>query len=1181
MRLTTVLLIATMMQVSASGFAQRISLSKTNRPLKEIIKDLRSQSGYDFVATDVLLTQANPVTIAVKNTNLKTVLDEIFSNQPITYTLEDNTVTLKARAKPSLLDQVSAVFANIDVEGQVLDTLGHPLVGATLFIENMGVVHRTNEKGHFKFSGVPEDAMILVNYVGYGMQKVKVSKNFMTIVMKQNALTLQAVEVVYNTGLQVVNKERATGSFSKPDMKTFANRSSSMDVVARLEGQIPGMVITPLNSLNGTVNSTITGTSTQKAVVRGQSSISLPSQPLQVVDGIIVTDFGGINVDNIADITVLKDAAAAAIWGAQAANGVIVVTTKTGARNQKLSISYSGFASFNGKPNFDYARNHFLSSSQYIDLAKQLFDPVRNPYSNFNTINNSSPIFPSQQILYDQYRGLITATSANQQLDSLAAIDNTDQVKNVLYRNAYATNHTVSLSGGTNAYTVFSSVGYGNTQSSSLGVNTQSYKVALNQSFRPNDRFSFSLNAQLANNISTSGNPPNVSGDILPYQLFKDANGNDINTSFLSGYTPEIIKQYSALSAIDLNTYRILDEAKYYSGKRSATAVNLIGNASVRIWQNLKFLGTYGYSTTPIEGTNAQDSKSIDYRKFLLNNTVAGSPPTYLVPATGQKFQTNNNNQGSWTLRNQLTYNLSTGKHAVSFQGGQEARTLVIRQNQTVVYGYNPQLLTYTPLDYATLGKGVSSTITGNSGFPSSPFTRSETETRYLSYFALGSYTYDRKYTLDGSWRVDHSNLFGSDVSAQNKPAYSIGGKWALKEESFLAPVKWLDALALRLTYGITGNSPYVGQASTYDILRPEPIPNSSYAVIAGPALQLSGPATKTLSWEATRTTNLGLDFSVFKNRLSGSIEYYHKSTTDLIGSYAVNYFTGFTTATTNIGNLVNNGLNINLNSINISTRNFSWQSGFVLGHNINKLVSYQAPSANDNNASLRLGGSSPAVGYDVSALFAYRYAGLDNIGDPQIYLANGDKTKTPNVATAADLVYMGNVNPKFNGGLSNSFRYKQFELSANLYYSLGGLTRNVMNTFWAGKLPASGLSGNVNVDFLKRWQNPGDEANTNIPRYLPVEVNTRSTGYYRQGDINVISASYVKLSDAAFIYNLDPTALRWLKISGASFRAQVNNVLLWTANKNGIDPEFQSSLGAMIIPIGRNTFSLGLNVNF
>ncbi|MDB5157290.1 MAG: hypothetical protein JWR50_1997, partial [Mucilaginibacter sp.] len=574
MKLSTLLLIIGLVQASAKGYSQ-VTLNEKHASLEKVLQKIEKQTNYIFIYDEDKLDIAD-IDVNVNNVPVEKALDACFKDMPVSYSIIGNNIILKPAA-PSLIDKIKQLFDDpISVRGIITDTMGRPLSHATVFFikkknrmyvngtaglpapiavpatsnSNQATVqplpqasaqiamtgeisYVTDDNGLF-YMDAEEGDELGVSFVGYKTYTFKVKKNMPFLRVELHEVTAKLREVFVQTGYQKLSKERTTGSFSKPDLKIIANRSSTLDLIGRLEGQISGMVVTPYFQ-NGYNYNQATGTQTQKSVIRGESSIRLTTEPLYVVNGVIVPDFSSVNLDNIADITVLKDAAAAAIWGAQAGNGVIVVTTKAGSRNQRVKISYNGFTNFEGKPDFDYARKRYLNSSQYIAVAKQLFDPTDFPYSNINSPYNYTTIAPSQQVLYNENQGLITAARANAQLDSMAKIDNTKQFKDLWLRNAYTTSHTLSASGGTGTYAVFGSLGYTDSHSSSIGQNSSTYKIDLNQSFTPNDRFSFSLDAQLADNVSSSKSPLSIGADILPYQLFKDANGNNINLPYLSG----------------------------------------------------------------------------------------------------------------------------------------------------------------------------------------------------------------------------------------------------------------------------------------------------------------------------------------------------------------------------------------------------------------------------------------------------------------------------------------------------------------------------------------------------------------------------------------------------------------------------------------------------------------------
>jgi hypothetical protein len=395
--------------------------------------------------------------------------------------------------------------------------------------------------------------------------------------------------------------------------------------------------------------------------------------------------------------------------------------------------------------------------------------------------------------------------------------------------------------------------------------------------------------------------------------------------------------------------------------------------------------------------------------------------------------------------------------------------------------------------------------------------------------------------------------------------------------------IKWMNDLAIRGTYGITGNSPYTGAAALYDILGSQP--QSQSGGVAGDALVVSQPANNKLSWETTRTVNIGIDYTLLDRKISGSIEYYHKTTTDLINNTPLNPFSGFTSITGNLGRLLNHGIEMSLMTVNVRTRHFSWTTNFTFSYNKNKLASYPALSALYSSSAFGKLNAGSFPGYSLSPLFAYKFAGLDSIGDPRVRLADKTVTKNPNISQASDLIYKGTIIPLFNGGFSNTFSSGGFSLTVNMIYNMGNVMRRDFNTFYTGRLTAlpRGFSGNVNEDFADRWKKPGDEAFTNIPSYVANQITSatrRNISYYEDGDINVVSASYIKIRDITLSYDLQPRMLRSVRTHAVRVFAQATNFMVWKANHYGIDPEYISATsGIRSIPPYQHSFSLGANV--
>ncbi|MNL01948.1 TonB dependent receptor [compost metagenome] len=463
-----------------------------------------------------------------------------------------------------------------------------------------------------------------------------------------------------------------------------------------------------------------------------------------------------------------------------------------------------------------------------------------------------------------------------------------------------------------------------------------------------------------------------------------------------------------------------------------------------------------------------------------------------------------------------------------------------------------------------------------------------EVESRFQSYYANAAYTFMDKYTVNGSWRQDKSSLFGLEKSAQSKPVYSAGLSWFISKEAFMNNLKWLDKLSIRGTYGITGNSPTPGTASSQDIISAG-FGSSFYP--SSTVYSISSYANRSLTWESTRVINLGLDFGFLNQRINGSLDLYDKHTTNLLGNMPANGFTGVTTIVGNLGDIINKGIELSLNTVNIRTRNFTWSSTLNGAFNDNKITRIftrlNATNGNSVITNNALGGF--FQGYAAYAIFAYDYAGLDNMGDPQIRLSDGTITKALNAAKIEDMKFMGTYQPKWSGGFSNVFRYQQLSLSANMVYNLGHVMRRDVNTFYTGNRLAPGggsvVNGNVHADFANRWQQAGDEDHTDIPVWLDNSATSSSRrylNYYIYGSNNVLDASYVKLRDITLAYRIPPMITDKLNMNQISLSIQMGNIMLWKANKYGIDPEFQNALlGTRSQRINQHTFSIGANVTF
>ncbi|MFD2556480.1 SusC/RagA family TonB-linked outer membrane protein [Sphingobacterium tabacisoli] len=1189
MKLTVFILILCQLQLSANSFGQQLTLTGKNISMGRVFVEIRKQTGYDVLMKNTAFNKST-VTVNFKNAAVSEVMEELLKDTPFGYRIIDKTITVEA--SPTTPADTFALQSTIDVRGRITDENGKPLPDATITVIESGASASTDQNGYFILKNVRKEHNIAISYVGYKTHRTTANTNIGTVILKPAVDQLEEIKVV-NTGYQTISKERSTGSYAKPNMAILENRTGSMNILQRLDGLIPGLTVN--NSPSAAQNPfLIRGLSTIGiSDPNGQGYIGTNRNPLFVVDGIPIDDVSSINPQDVADITVLKDATAASIWGARASNGVIVITTKKGTPGDRLKVNYSAFMNFQGKPDLNYIPT--LNSKQFIQAAIETFDPINYPWEEvYPYLFGSAGIAPHQRIQYDLANGLISAEQAKHGLDSLSNIDNRQQIKDLFYRNASLMNHSVSLSGGSTNYSFYGSAAYTKATSNQPGEKDNNYKVNLRQDFQLGKHIRLNLITDLTNGINSSKRNASVNPNFYPYQLFRDAFGRNLSMPYMMDLSEEMRQEFQDLSLIDLN-YNPLDEFDYgHSKNNNFLSRNVLG-LNIKLIDGLAFEGTYGYTKGNAKMESYDDTKSYMVRNELVQFTVApngGSTPTYYLPKNGGRYSLTNQNQQSWTVRNQLSYNKNwqADTHQLTLLVGQEVQEQLYTTNRSTVRGYNERLQTFGAVDYNTLGEfGVDNPIMPNywdsSLLNNDAFNQTERLSRFISYYANTAYTYHRKYAINGSFRIDRSNLFGLDKSAQNRPVWSIGGKWLLSKEDFMPKKDWLQDLALRATFGLTGNSPEPGTAASKDILSTV----QSGFLPGRTGLTIATPSNTKLTWESTKNINIGLDFGLFNNRISGSLDLYRKRTSDMLGVMPTNTFSGYPNIIGNLGDMENKGIELGLNTINLKNDAFTWNTIFNIAYNKNQIPKLNL--ATYDNSSMQRIWQNYVAGFPAFALFAYNFVGLDELGDPKILLADGTETKAPNSALQEDVFYQGTFQPVWSGGMTNVFHYKNFSLSAAVIFNLGHVMRKDVNQTYTNRLHHSsalreGLTtGNLHADFAQRWQKPGDERYTDIPSYVSnssLSYTRRDFQYYTLADINVVSASYIKLRDITLAYDLPVSLLNSIRTDRITLRAQVSNLMLWKANKNNIDPEYMdTSQGIRSMRMHQGTISFGANVKF
>jgi len=1158
MKVTAFILLAFCMQVSATTLAQNVTLSEHNAPLEKVINDIKQQTGYSFFYNQDWLQQALPVDVQVKNAPLETALKICFANQPFDYAVVNKTIVLKLKEKP-----VSApkgdIVAPANISGKVTDSAGTPLIGATVAIKGSTKATITNEDGEFNLEAQVGDK-IVVSYIGFRSFDFTVDRDMPYLNIKLMPGMSGLKEVTVSTGYQTIPKERATGSFVQID-STLINRRISTDMLSRLEGVVPGLLFNrnTINSASGQIDINIDG----------HSTINANDQPLIVVDGFAYDgDYNNINPNDVESITVLKDAAAASIWGVRSGNGVIVITTKKGKRNQALKGEINANVTIGNKPDL-YYNPQFLDANDFINLEETLFN--KGVYDNALS-QGYLPVSPVVALLGEERAGTISAVDANSQINAFRNIDVRNDLTKYFYQKSIDQQYNLNLRGGGDKSDYYFSFGDDHNRANLVGNSSNRVTVNSSYNFYPvkNLQISAAINyVQSTNQINNtvSGIATTGYGSIYPYAQLVDKNGNALPV--VKDYAQTYVDTVGGGKYLDWN-YRPYDELRNSDNTETSTDNRI--NIGIKYDFLKHFSATVRYEYEKGSSAYANDNNlSSYYTRNLINGFTqvnSDGSLSYPVPLGGV-LQTENSDLISKQGRAQLNYNQNwNNKNDLSVIAGTEIHETINESNYNTVYGYDANTKTsQSNIDYYDTFIGLPQnygTIPNSLGY-------AQTTDHYISYYSNAAYTYDGRYTFSLSGRIDQSNLFGVNTNQKAVPLYSTGFAWSLSKEQFYH-IDWLPLIKLRATYGYTGNIDKTATAvTTIRQTGGAEYSGGQYAYIAN-------PGNPELRWERIRKINLGIDFGTKNNTVSGSIEYYLKKGIDLFGNSPLAPSTGFTTFYGNTADTKGNGVDIVINTKNINTKNFKWVTNFSLSHVVDVVTRYGVtlPSINyitfSNASSIY-----PLAGKDLFGLYSYKWAGLTHsTGDPQGYLNGNVSTNYAGIianTSINDMVYNGSSRPTTFGYLRNTFTYKEWSLSANIIYKLDYYFRKT--SYGSSNLPWSG-----NVDFSQRWQNPGDELKTNVPSLQYPPYDTNRDLFYANSSILIDNGDHIRLEDITLSYDLNKNKIRSLPFSHLQLYSYINNVgILWRANKDHLDPDLSTNTtGVFPLP---TTFSFGIKANF
>ncbi|KQB99888.1 hypothetical protein AQF98_15350 [Pedobacter sp. Hv1] len=975
----------------------------------------------------------------------------------------------------------------------------------------------------------------------------------MEIVLVEAIDELSEINIV-STGYQSLPKERATGSFVQLNNELL-NRRISTNIIDRLEDITPGLIFN-----KGKAGSSIS--------IRGQNTIYGNSSPLIVIDNFPYEgELSNINPNDVESITILKDASSASIWGSKAGNGVIVITTKKGKYDQPPKISFNSNLTIGAKPDLFYQPR--MSTADYIDIEKKLFE--QNYYKQFETLTSNPALTPVVELLIAKRDNPLLANQIDEQIEALKRNDVRNDFEKYFYQNSIKQQYNLNINGGGKQYRYYVSTGYDHNTDNL--INNRYNRVTLNFG----NNFSL-LNDHLeasANIYYTQGNAiSNNSGtrtigmtgsatSLYPYAKLADDEGNAL--AMTQDYRVKFIRDAQNAGLIHW-TYKPLDEI--YLGNNTKNSKDYRINTSLRykIFPILNAEALYQYGSTNILNRNLRNDQSYYTRNLINRYTQASSTGvlSYPIPKGGINDLSNSNIENQ-NIRLQLNFSKNwSNNHEINGIAGYELREYHTISNNNRMYGFDEEHATLSKVDYLSTYRQYF-----NSGSSIAiPFSDSSTELtdRYLSYYANASYTYLSRYMISISGRLDRSNLFGVNANQQGVPLYSIGFAWNVNKENFYK-IDWLPNLKIRTTYGYNGNISKTLSAYTTARYSSGNAINQIYATIIN-------PPNPELRWERVRMINLGIDFNAKGDRLSGSIEPYFKQGIDLIGDIAYAPSTGINTFRGNTANTKGHGVDIILNSKNVSGV-FKWETNVLYSYVTDKVVDYNLKQSAVFYTQFGETNVYPLEGKPFYALYSYQWAGLDpKTGAPQGYL-NGqvsqDYTNILNAATPDNLIYHGSARPTIFGSLRNTFSYKQISISANITYRFNYFFRTPLisyNDILTGQGFAYG-------SYTTRWQKEGDELFTNVPS-MPLSLNGNRDILYNYSEATVEKGNNIRLQDINLTYIIN-NKRQLSSFKRTQIYCYANNIgIIWKATKTDFDPDYSN---ADYTPV--RTFGVGLKIDF
>lgn len=1104
MKLTIILLITTFMQVSASIYAQKITLVEKNATLENVLREISEQCNYDFVFSPKMLKEANPVNVKLTNAVLAEALEKSFANQPLTYTIANNAVVVKRRTF------INDVGIQENISGLIVDSEGLPLPGVSIKIRDAATATVSDNKGAYSIPVKDGDKILVFSYIGFATQEVSIEdRKVINVTLVAEASSLNEVVVV---GYGTQKKVNLTGSVSTVNFDKEMDSRPITNASQALSGKVPGLWVSQTSGKPGSDGAQLR--------VRGWGTLN-DANPMVLIDG-VEGSISQVNPKDIERMTVLKDAASAAIYGSKAANGVILITTKSGRYNQKARInlsSYAGYQSLARK--FDIIDN----SVEYMELWNQAL-----------ANKGSSPIFPESVI--DDFRN-----NSDPYL-----YPNTNFFEEV-YRSALISEHNLSVSGGSDNTKYFVSIN--GLQQNGIMKETNSTRYGLNFSIESKVKDWLNIGGRMNSMQKKSKEPYNLSRVAYVF-----ANGA---YPFTAPYNKD--GTFGAVQAFNSNGEMIVGNRNplidVYDGltsdEQSFTKMNAFIDIIVNDYFTLKSNFATQHRTTLID----------KYNQAFTGFTSTGEEAPNLDYGAVSTLEASRDNESSlmYSWFNTLNFNKEFNeKHDVSAVAGfqiesTKAKTALARRAE-------PPLEGLTQVSAGTSG----SVAEGNME-----------ALRMMSYFGRANYAFSGKYLFEVNARADASSRFSQDQRWGLFPGLSVG--WRMSEERFMKSQNIFSALKFRGSWGKLGNQNIAGYWPYLTTISQNFGTSYNYNGALAPGAAVTTLVDESITWETTTSMDIGVDAGFLNNNLLLEVNYFNKETDDIIVRLPIPLTLGGMGAPyENVGKMTNKGIELNINYSNPSTdrQSFSYSLGANFTYVTNEVTKFRGGDSPDQLYLIR-------EGYSYRTLYAFDTEGIyqtdqeasehmhangyiPKAGDLKYKDLNGDGKLDFN-----DMTEIGNTIPKYNFGANLNFSYKGFDLGI-LMQGVAGVNVDTRSA-WTQPF---GVSGAV---VTKRWRNAWTPENTQTD--MPI-LKINDTWNRQNSAFWITDLSFIKVKNIQLGYTFSESFINKIGMNSLYTYINAQNVFTFV-NKDyeGFDPERSTfDSGYTTYPLSR-VLSFGVNVSF